>query len=1141
MELQFYFGGSGAGKSTQLYKDIIAWAQREPDMNFLMIVPDQFTMQTQMDIVCAHPRRGIMNIDVLSFSRLAHRIFEEVGEDTRAVLDDTGKSLVLRKVAANLKDKLPAIGSNLNKQGYIHEVKSAISEFMQYGLEPAQVVQMTEYARKRGALHHKLVDLEILYEGFLEYIKGQYITTEETLDILRRALSKSASIGRSVIVFDGFTGFTPIQNRVIQELIGLTNRVIISITIDGENPYRKNEEQSLFYLSTKTVCDTCKLAEEIGARQVEAVYLQEKIAPRFTNSPELAHIQRQLFRYPVLPYEGECKRIQLYEASTPEQEARQTCIAIKELVFDKTYAYRDIAVITGDLAVYGEYMAREAKNYDIPLFLDQTKGILLNPFIEYIRSALKIVLYNFSYDTIFHFLRSGLTDFDTAEVDRLENYVLALAIKGKKKWCTMFTRKPVNSNPYEEEEQLLFLEQLNQTRAALVEVMTPLLQPMKTAGDMVKALYEFIVQGEIQQKLKRYEVMFNEENESEKAKEYSQIYRLTMELLEQVYTLLKDEEMSLQEFADILDAGFGEIEVGTIPKNIDRVVVGDMERTRLKQIRILFFVGVNDGNIPKNGGKGGIISDIDREFLAESDFELSPSPRQQMYIQRLYLYMNMTKPSEKLYLSYAKVNREGKSIRPAYLIPMLQKLFPTLTVKQPELRDTMEQLVGPQDAYDTFAVKLRAYADGISNKQEEKSLFALYQLYQGHDEYRERIRRLVDTAFQEYQAKPLSKAVARALYGSLLENSVSRLETYASCAYEHFLQYGLTLRERKEYGFEQLDIGNVFHGVLEAFAGRLEQEKVTWMDFPREQGEVWLREALNDYAVQYNETVLYSNARYEYAMERIYRILKRTVFTIGKQLQQGAFTPKQYEMSFSKVEDLEAINIALSEEEKMKLRGRIDRIDTFEDAEHVYVKVVDYKSGNKKFDLAALYYGLQLQLVVYMNVALESEKRKNPQKEVVPAAMLYYHVADPMISEAGEMTAEQINEQLLQELRMTGTVNRREEVITLLDKAFSEKSQIVPVERKKDGSFSARSSVISPEDYQTVSDFVNYKIREFGKEIVTGNITVNPYEQGNQSACTYCTYRSVCGFDRRIKGYHPRELETLDEQAAMERMREQLE
>ncbi len=1151
MGLQFYFGGSGAGKSRQLHQDITTWAKKEPERNFLFLVPDQFTMQTQVDLVNASKSRGIMNIDVLSFGRLAHRIFEETGYGSKPVLDDTGKSLVLRKVAADLKDEMPVLGKNLNKIGYIHEVKSAISEFKQYGLTTKEVAGLAEFAKGRGALFYKLKDLEVIYQGFNDYIKDKFITTEETLELLTRAVSKSKIVKNSVVIFDGFTGFTAIQYRLIQELFLLTKQVIISVTIDRkEDPFRIGGEQELFYLSKKTVGDLCRLAKEAGIEKKEDIYLKNNPLPRFRENKPMAHLEQNLFRYPPKVYDKEQSSIFIEEALNPALEVQAVCIQIKKLVLEEGYCYRDIAVVTGDLETYGDYFEREALIYDIPVFLDRTRGLLLNPFIEFIRSALKIVLDHFSYEAVFHYLRCGLADFSPEEIDRLENYVLACGIKGKKKWSQSFVRKGKEQNPE-------LLESINHTRSRLMEQIAPLLVKQETAGEMVRTLYDFIVAGRIQEKLAGYEQLFKEKGEMERAKEYAQIYRLVMELLEQIMALLAKESITLREFAEILDAGFGEIEVGIIPGSVDRIAVGDMERSRLKQVKVLFFLGVNDGNIPKSGGKGGIISDIDREFLQQSEFELAPTPRQQMYIQRLYLYMNMTKPSDRLYLSYSRISSEGKSIRPSYLIETIKKLFPKIEIRKTEIDNTdvagidhnsfagikhnaFAGVVGKKDGVTLLAKELRDYASGRAGGLTREELYSLYRLYAEDETYSAYAEKLAEAAFARYEHKPLARAIARALYGSMLENSVSRLEKYAACAYSHFLQYGLMLKERDEYAFEQVDMGNIFHQVLEMFAGKLAENNYTWFDFPEEEGDRLLREALEACTVAYGETVLYSSARYEYMTERMHRILKRTIRTLKAQLREGDFVPASFEMSFSKVEALDAVNIALSEKEKIKLKGRIDRIDICEDEEHVYVKVIDYKSGNRKFDLAALYYGLQLQLVVYMNVASEIEKRKHPGKEVVPAALLYYHVSDPLVSAKEGMTAEEINQEILKELRTNGIVSEDDKVVSLLDKNFTDKSLVVPVERKKDGSFSLRSGTIAKEDYETVSRFVSHKIRQFGREIFNGTIAVNPCEQGGRQSCSYCVYKGICDFEEKTSGYDMRMLPSPPKEELLFKMREEM-
>jgi ATP-dependent helicase/nuclease subunit B len=379
------------------------------------------------------------------------------------------------------------------------------------------------------------------------------------------------------------------------------------------------------------------------------------------------------------------------------------------------------------------------------------------------------------------------------------------------------------------------------------------------------------------------------------------------------------------------------------------------------------------------------------------------------------------------------------------------------------------------------------------------------------------------------------------LYGQVLKNSVSRLEKFASCAYAHFLQYGLSLEERDKYSFERVDMGNVFHAVLESFSDRLAEEGYTWFDFPKEAGERIVAECLESYAVSYGETILYSSKRNEYMITRMRRILNRTVQTLQYQLQKGAFTPENFELSFQMTSDLDAVNIALSKEERLQLIGRIDRVDTCRKEDKLYVKVIDYKSGNRKFDLAALYYGLQLQLVVYMNAALEVQKKKNPDTRVIPAAMLYYHVNDPLTeTDKGSPDIAEIEAAILDELKMTGMVSDDEEVIRLLDKDFETKSTVIPVARKKDGSFTQASAVLSDRDFETVSDFVNHKIKELGTSILDGDIGLNPYEQKDTDACTYCAYKSVCGFDKKLGSGLVRHLDDLNQEDAMERIRQSL-
>ena len=1132
MSLQFVLGGSGSGKSTYVFDKIIERSIVEENKNFLILVPDQFTMQTQMELVNRHPRGGILNIDVLSFSRLSHRILEETGGNIGTVLDDTGKSLVLRKVAEELKEEIPVLGSNLKKLGYIHEVKSAISEFMQYGIGIKELQEMLKYVEKRGGLYGKLKDLGVLYQGFQKYIQDKFITTEETYDRLAANLEKSDLVKKSVIVLDGFTGFTPVQNRVIEKLLLLSEEVIMTVTTDKKEIKGQHiSEQELFSLSQKTIQTIEKIAKEIHVEVKEAIWM-EAGAKRFPVDSDLWHLEKNLFRYPYKIKQGNCDEICILESPTIESEVRETCNSIRKLL-QEGYCYRDIAVITGDMGAYGSKIEEILEEYEIPFFLDQSRKITLNPFIEYIRSAIQIQVKQYSYEAMFHYLRSGMVELEREVIDKLENYCLAYGIKGKRAWSTMFCSVNMNntnniSKSKEQKERAeKELGELNNARDDIMCGLSLLKSGKQKVKKQVKQLYEFLTANECRKKLKGYEEYFKNVGDKSKEKEYGQIYRLTMELLEQIAGLLGEEEMTWEEFGQILDAGFGEIQVGIIPQSVDQVVIGDMERTRLKQVKALFFLGINDGNIPKQSGGGGIISDIDREFLAQGEFELAPTPRQQMFIQKFYLYLNVTKPSRKLYLSYAKMNSEGKSLKPSYFIGSIRKLFADLEVRK--IQEDVWQEIRTGEAGREYGIQLlEQYKQGTLKEEEENVLMALLKVLEQMPKGQMWVEDLLDSTFYTYHDTKISKEAAKILYGAIIRSSVSRLEKMASCAYAHFLQYGLGLKEREEYNFEAVDMGNVFHGVLELFAGKLAANNYTMIDFPEEEGHAILKEALESYAITYQNTVLFSTARNAYAIEKMERILWRTVRTLQYQLQKGKFLPKNYEISFSALEDLESVKISLSEEEKMYLQGRIDRVDTYEEENNLYVKVVDYKSGEQQFQLAALYHGLQLQLVVYLNAAMELQKKQNPGKNVLPGAFVYYHIGDPMAEGQEGITEEEIELQIKKQLRVTGIVNSDSTVLQGLDKTHPEKSDVIPVEYRKDGNLSSRSTVMTQEEIEVLQLYASKKIQTLGKEILEGNIAINPKTFKKKEACTYCRFREVCEFDSRLQGFEKRELEDME-------------
>lgn len=1138
MGLSFIFGASGAGKSTVLYERVLQEAQENPDRNFYLIVPDQFTMQTQKEIVERSPVHGIMNIDVLSFGRLSYRVLEETGGVAMPVLDDTGKNLILRIVADRMRDQLGVLGARLQRPGYIHEVKSAISEFMQYRIGQAELREIIACASGRAALSGKLQDLSVLYGGFTDYIRDHYITTEESMEVLAKQIGKSQKLRGAFVAFDGFTGFTPVQLQVIEQLLLTAQDVVFAMTTDGrEDPFAEDGEQKLFHLIHRTVRQLCRCAERVGmphgGKQENSrdrdVFLREETVHRFAHQPVLAHLERNLFRYPQESFTAQPDGIELSELSSPREEARFCARKIRRLVREKGYCYRDIAVVCGSLDTYAPHIRSEFTKEGIPFFLDQTHGILLNPFVEFLKSALALKLQDYSVDSVNHYLRSGLTDFSPEEIDELDNYIRATGIRGGARYRKPFTRLPAAVS---EEDALAQLKRLNGMRIALTEATEPLQHMGETASEKIRALYSFTAAAQVQEKLLAYEKRFEAAGEPVRAREYHQIYPYIIDLFSQVDTLLGQEKLSDREFSDLLEAGFSEMEVGAIPQNVDHITVGDMERSRLKDIRVLLFLGVNDGNIPKHADKGGIISDIDREFLQTTQWEFAPSPRQKMYIQRLYLYLNMTKPSEKLVLSFARTGSDGKSLRPAYLIEMIRKLYPGLQIMRPEEYSEAERFETWEDGLNYLAEGLRSAAAGELADTEQAGLYAALQLYDGNGQ----AARLLDAAFSRYLAIPLPQRLAGELYGSSIVSSITRLERYAACAYAHFLQYGLRLKERELFSFEPVDMGSLFHEILADFSERLVSHGYTWKDFPRQEGLALLSESAESCAAACAGGVLYDNARSLYALVRIKRILERTVLTLQTQLQQGDFEPEQFELPFRmKIREQKTDG-----QDSFELTGRIDRIDSFVDQDTCMVKVLDYKSGSNQFDATAFHHGLQLQLMTYLHAALQHEQEQHPGLQIVPAGVFYYHLDDPILDLDGEIAPEALQEQLLLLQRVTGLVNADETVIRKIDHTPGNVLTTLPLTRKTDGSFKESPMLMQAEDLQLLTDYAMHKMHCFTREIQNGNIAMTPYERKSADACTYCPYSRICGFDPKVPGYRRMVLAEEKKDVMLESIRQEL-
>lgn len=1053
-------------------------------------------MQTQKDLVMQHPNHGIMNIDVLSFVRLAYRIFEETGGQALPVLDDEGKNLILRKIAGDYEKDLKVLKGNMKKLGYISEVKSVLSEFDQYDIGEEELRQMKAAAGENSRLYYKLQDLEVLYIGFKKYLEDRFITKEELLDALCRVVKGSDILKESTIVLDGFTGFTPVQNRLLGELLEVCREVIVTVTMDDrENPYVYKHPYQLFALGKHTVTSLIQIAAERKVSVEDPLCLYERPLYRFCDNSAMEFLERNIFRYSKECYKEKQGAVRVHVARNPREEAMKAAGRVRNLVRTKGYRYRDIGVIVSNMEVYGDDLGQAFDLYEIPVFMDHKRSILLNSFVEYIRSLLNMVKDNFSYESVFRFLRTNLSGFTYGEVDELENYVIALGIRGYKKWQESWIRRP----KYLEEENL---EILNHNRVRLVEKVDTLVyvlrQRSKTVKDVTMALYEFMVREELQLKLQRQSEAFQEAGELALAKEYSQVYRILIELFDKFVELLGDEKVTMDEYLKLLDAGLEEARVGVIPPGIDQVVVGDMQRTRLKDMKALIFVGANDTFLPGALIRSGLLTERDRDKFATGKIHLSPGGKEKAYEQKFYLYMNLTKPSETLDIYYSKVSADGKSIRPSYLIQEMQRLFSGL-----EIEDEEKQAFSAQEWTPKLGMQkvIRGFQDGNAMNQEWQEL---YSWYKRQPQWQYRVEELMKSGFYTRPADGLTKEVAKQLYGEHFQDSITRIERFSACAFAHFLTYGLRLRERQTYEFQPLDLGNVCHSALEYYSRKLKEEHLSWTEIEEEKRQEYIDDSVEHAISDYGNSVLYSSARNEYMIERMKRLLTRTIWALTKQLEAGDFVPVAYEMRFE--------------------NGKIDRVDLCKDKDKVYVKVLDYKTGSKVFDVVALYHGLQLQLMVYMDAAVKMTQKHYPDSEVIPAGVFYYRLNDPLVEKKVVGEEEEIWQKVLKELKVDGVMNLKDETLEHLDHCQVGESAVIPVKYNKNGSLSKNSKVASEQEFEVMMRHALGKVFKVHQKILSGEVAAFPYRRKQESGCDYCAYRHICGFDQKIPGYKYRDI-----------------
>lgn len=1087
MGLQFILGPARSGKTSYVYERIIRESMEHPKQEFFLLVPDQSTLNAQRELVARHPCHGTMNIDVVGFFRLAYRIFEELSYVPKDLLEDEGKSMVIRKVMEKNKKKLKIFGSSMKKAGFIEELKSFFAEMYQYDISKKDLEEAAGNMEHPG-LKAKMDDILLVMDAFEDYIEGRYLISEQLLDVLADKIEDSRKLRDAVFYLDGFTGFTPIQRKVIQKLLKIGKQVYVTLTADENSIYREYREYELFAMPKRERRMLILDAKEMGIQIDPDIFCH----PDASGSKELRHLERNLFRYPCGKWKGECEDLQISQVMNPRMESRMIASQIETLVRKEGYLYKDIVVLTADLESYEGELERSFQDFHIPYFVDANRKLKNNPCIETILAALKMIQADFSFDMVFRYLKSGFSCLEQEEADLLENYVTALGIRGYARW-----ERPFASDLFSEEE----MERIEQCRLRFMEEIRPLKEGLKKRGSNVLAklvcLYEFLERLEIREKMEAYRQKFEEEGDLAQAKTYEKVYDQVLDLMEQMAEILGEERLSYDDFVNVLETGMEEMTMGVIPPSLDQVLIGDMERTRTEGVKILFFAGINDDAIPKQKPKGAVLSDSQKEMLKEKGITMAPTAKTEAYMEQFYLYLAAAKPTDRLYLSYSTMTASGESRQPSYFLDRIRALFPNLKVHEEE----GEGIFGftPETAADRAVALMEEEELGEKEFHELSALVYALKSWRPLDE-------CLNAKFYINQAKPISQELIKSLYGDVLGGSVTRMESFAGCAFSHFMQYGLRLKERLEHKILPMDMGQVFHKTME-----LVGKKTDWKFADDDARNSFVDQIVEEAVSGAQQEILSSSSRNHYLMDRMKRISRRAVWAMEQYIRRGDFTPEEYEIAFSEKDQLNSMRFKLDDGKEMVFSGVVDRMDATEDEENKYIKIIDYKSGNVTFDFAKIFHGLQMQLIIYMNAMLELYEKKS-QKRVLPAGMFYFHMNDPMVDAEDGKEPET---ELLRSMKMSGVANEDFDLISKMEHAGQEGYLSLPVRKTKTG-YHKQSSILDTNQMLKLGAMVEEKMQELGNALIKGDISIRPYEYQGMMPCKYCSFRHVCAYEEGV-------------------------
>ncbi|NBD22870.1 helicase-exonuclease AddAB subunit AddB [Paenibacillus glycinis] len=1144
MALRFVIGRSGAGKTHHCLSAITNRILEQPDgAPLIMLVPEQATFQTEYALLGRpdSPLQGTIRAQALSFRRLSFRVMQETGGTALTPISENGKNMLLYKIVSRLNKELQLFQGSESQHGFIERLGELMTEWKRYGIDAEALRAFGEHysaSTRSSLLGRKLGDLQLISNRLEQELDGLYIDAEDYLAWLVKGFHEAPSMRDCEIWVDGFHGFTPKELQALEALMKHAKNMTVTLCLDkhygnGEMPH----ELDLFRPTAETFLKLRDLAANNGM-DIEEPLLLGGTPHRFQDSPMLAHVERQYghaARKPLRLSAGELADggISLHAASGRRAEVEAAARDIVRRVRDEGLRYRDLAVMVRNAPDYNDYIKAIFADYGIPFFLDQKNAALHHPLVEFIRSALEIAAFGWRFEAVFRCIKTELLVPDDGSVTRetfdlLENYALATGMNGNK-WLSLSQWKPLmrdtlDGDPAQAgERELREFEAIVDAREAVVPVLKKFIRELKKAADvrgMCEAVYRLLMAVDAPDRLERWSRKESAAGNALRAREHRQLWEGVMDLLDQLTEMTGTEAVSIELFAGMAETGLESLKLASVPPSLDQVLIGSMDRTRSGNIHVCYLLGASDGVMPQRMQEDGVLTEQERETMESGGLVMAPGVRRKLLDERFMIYNALTTPSRHLWISWPLADEEGKSLLPSEVIRQIKGLFPGLVeagaavepapgMPEAEQRSFMAH---PERTLSYLITQLRAWRHGTAISP---VWWETYNWYAIRPAWQHKLGRLVGSLQYSNEEPSLSRETADMLYGKLLRGSVSRMERFVSCPFQHFAIHGLRLRERAQYKLAAPDIGQLFHAALSRLTETLGDR---WGSLSAEELRAHCSAIVGELATRLQSQILFSSSRHQYVARKLTDIVGQAAVILGEHARRAAFRPVGLEIGFGPDGPLPPVTIPLADGRTLEMAGRIDRVDAAQTTDGLLLRVIDYKSSAKQLRLEEVAYGMALQMLTYLDVLLTHapEWLGQPAKA---AGALYFHVHNPMLSSSNGLPPAKARAEMLKRFKLKGLVLADEETVKLMDNALTTGySDLLPLALKRDGGFYSSSSVVSDGQWDTLRRSVRGTLRRIGDRIAGGDVSISPYRLGGKTPCQFCDYKPVCQFDPLIEG-----------------------